>query len=47
MKNETVTFTFRISKELKEELRKQAEKENRTLSNFIVTELIECLKNKK
>lgn len=47
MKKETVTFTFRISPELKEKLKQLAEKENRTLSNFIVTTLSEIAKNEK
>ena len=47
MNKDAVTFTFRIPKELKEALREKAEKENRTLSNFIVTVLTDCVKNEK
>lgn len=41
MNNKKVNFTFRIPTDLKEKLVKQADKENRTLSNLIISILTE------
>lgn len=39
-----VIITVRTSEEIKEELKKRAMKENRSLNNYIITILIEALK---
>lgn len=40
-------FSMRLPPELKEELQKLADKENRTLTNFIETKLRDIVRNEK
>ena len=46
MTNKTERIGIRITKELKKELEKLADKDNRTFSNYIETLLIEHVKNR-
>lgn len=47
MKDKEETITFRISKEMKDKLMAQAEKEGRSLSNLIVHLLSKAMKHNK
>lgn len=45
--NKDTTITFRISEDLKKKLESMASKENRSLSNYIITLLVKAIEKNK